>query len=605
MNLSPVQWVPLLTKRYVEICSKKDVESSELHYSLNTLLLADATLSQSELLHKYQDIGSQIVVMGPTQSGKSTLVNILLGQIAARASPLAGFTVHAQGYAQNYPEADLEIIDSLMKPLERRPANTLEASDLEHYALENVADHPSALIRNAVVWDTPDFDSIASRSYSASVYKSAALADVIIMVVSKDKYGDKSVWDMLGLLHALAKPLLVCINKLDEPDRAVVNKAFVDRFTEQFKTTAPPLVLLPFKRTSTDAEIPDFSQSDLNELQQALHDIRAQSSRQEQTDACLQFIKDHEQGWLAPLIEERQYYTQWLMMVQQLSDDADNQYAQSYLNNPDKYDSFNRALAELLSLLEIPGIAKTLSRTRSLVTWPARRLLGVGRTALSRTPLSNDGTANTINQEGDVMAHIFDSAMVSAQSQLLEQPDTLWWKALSQNFREQQPDIRKRFVSCSEQTRAEFEPEIEIAAKALFEQLQAQPRLLNTLRAARVSADAAGVALAVKSGGLAPADLVLAPAMLSVTTLLTESALGRYLDTVKLDLMNRQRQHVMETLWISCMANELTSLADSLTEARLFSRDLEPDLQELLDSMIGEAGRHDTGRHEAGRHDNN
>ena len=55
-----------------------------------------------------------------------------------------------------------------------------------------------------------------------------------------------------------------------------------------------------------------------------------------------------------------------------------------------------------------------------------------------------------------------------------------------------------------------------------------------------MTTDAAGVALAVKSGGLAPADLVLAPAMLAVTSLLTESALGRYLDGVKRELKQQQ-----------------------------------------------------------------
>jgi len=105
-------------------------------------------------------------------------------------------------------------------------------------------------------------------------------------------------------------------------------------------------------------------------------------------------------------------------------------------------------------------------------------------------------------------------------------------------------DILQRIfqdVYVAQQARQEFEPEIELAAKKLYEQLQSQPALLNTLRAARATADAAAVALAVKSGGLAPADLVLAPAMLSVTTLLTESALGRYLDTVKEDLKRRQK----------------------------------------------------------------
>jgi len=41
------------------------------------------------------------------------------------------------------------------------------------------------------------------------------------------------------------------------------------------------------------------------------------------------------------------------------------------------------------------------------------------------------------------------------------------------------------------------------------------------------------VVLAVKSGGLGAVDLVVAPAMLSLTTLLTEGALGQYMHRVQ------------------------------------------------------------------------
>ncbi len=39
--------------------------------------------------------------MGPTQVGKSTVVNLLLGKRVAEVSPLAGYTIHPQGFAIN------------------------------------------------------------------------------------------------------------------------------------------------------------------------------------------------------------------------------------------------------------------------------------------------------------------------------------------------------------------------------------------------------------------------------------------------------------------------------------------------------------------------
>ena len=97
-----------------------------------------------------------------------------------------------------------------------------------------------------------------------------------------------------------------------------------------------------------------------------------------------------------------------------------------------------------------------------------------------------------------------------------------------------------------------------------------------------MSADAAAVALAVKSGGLAPADLVLAPAMLSVTTLLTENALGSYLESIKRDLKRRQRQHMKEQVPEEVLQTRLMQLGDELSLPESIAGNLEPELNRYL-----------------------
>ena len=54
--------------------------------------------------------------------------------------------------------------------------------------------------------------------------------------------------------------------------------------------------------------------------------------------------------------------------------------------------------------------------------------------------------------------------------------------------------------------------------------------------------------LAVKSGGLGAVDLVLAPAMLSLTTLLTEGALGKYMDRIQRQLTAYQEKEVQSVI---------------------------------------------------------
>lgn len=575
-------WVELLARRYADVLSSQESPDAELQQQLNTLQLASASLAQAELHRQYPDLCLQIAVLGPTQSGKSSLVNELLGNYSAAVSALAGFTVHTQGYAAGCAESEWLPVDELMRPLIRTPANSLDADNLDSYVLESSPLGADAIVSRAVVWDTPDFDSIEARTYSTAVFKTAALADIAILIVSKDKYGDKRVWDMLSLLHSLAKPLIVCINKLDDQDKEVIKAAFEARHQELFSCDIPTIVLLPFVQQVDAEQSSLFPDEYRKALENALSDAAQQIDRKEQTSACEQFIRDNEQRWLAPLLEEHNARSEWIAMIDQAAEHADQHYASTYLDNPDKYETFNRALAELLTLLEIPGVARVLARTRTVVTWPARRLLGAGRSVLQGQSIKEAATQSEVNQEAAVMQHVFDSTLINLQGQLLEQKQHPWWVALDEQYRLQLPRLRDSFTQQSELARTEFEPEIEAAAQALYAQLQEQPALLNTLRAARVSADAAGVALAVKSGGLAPADLILAPAMLSVTTLLTESALGKYLDSVKRNLIQQQQQHMREKVWQGLVARELRELSNSMKQAALFSHNIEPELQQRL-----------------------
>ena len=585
MITDSASWVTPLLKRYARVVAHSDNPSASTLYCLNTLQLADALLDKARLSESDQDHPLQIAIIGPTQSGKSTLVNATLNAEVAGISALAGFTVHAQGYATGHTPEQLDTLHTLMHPLQRTSANELDANDLDAYVLEPVQAGNKALITQAVVWDTPDFDSIDASTYTRAVLNTVALADLVVLMVSKDKYGDKSVLDMLSLIHPLQKPLIVCINKLDPQDELAVVAAFTTRYEEQFSREKPPAItLFPFIRKSQGNHAFSFPDDRLDDLANHLNGALSRVDRQAGTTSVNAFIEQHSTRWLQPLIEEQQHRAQWQILVDQATQRAMQIYTEEYLNDSKKYDTFNRALAELLTLLEIPGLATTLTRTRQLVTWPARKLLGVGRSAVDRQLSRAGHSAKSVDEEADALKRALDSALINLQGELLNQEQIPFWLAMNQTFRAHESDIRQCYDQHSKSAREQFAPQIEAAAQQLYEQLQSQPTLLNSLRAARVTADAAGVALALKSGGLAPADLVLAPAMLSVTTLLTESALGKYLDTIKRDLKERQRQHINENVMQAVLASELAHLVDKLNQDQLFSQQLEP---ELLAAMAG------------------
>ena len=595
-SLSDYQWVTSLAHRYEAAIGTSATPDSALLAQLPSLQFASANLAAINAKSDYPSHAPHIVVLGPTQSGKSTLVNLLLDTRAAAVSALAGFTVHSQGYARSIADNELAYVERIMSPLQHASAATLNSGDLMYYVCESVTTGANALIDDAVVWDSPDFDSISARDYHLAVIKSAALADVIILTVSKDKYGDKRVWDMLELLHAMHKPLLVCINKLDEADRSVVENAFTARHEAQFEIPIPPLVILPFIKGIDKQSVLPLPSGPRQVLRDALQVVSQPVDLARQSAQLEAFIRLHEAQWLQPLMAEADAREQWQSLTDEVLADADNYYQTNYLNSPEKYETFNRALAELLTLLEIPGVAPTLAKARNIITWPARQLLGVGRQALGKSdePV-RDSRGLIMDQESIVLEHVLDNSINHLQRQLLEAPTDPWWQALNAQLRTELPIIRDEYQQASEQARKEFEPEIEKAAASLYEQLTKQPALLYTLRAARASADAAGMALAVKSGGLAPTDLILAPAMLSVTTLLTESALGKYLDSVKRELKQRQREHIKAAVFEQALLAPLRRSSDKLNAPELLGAHGDDALQsrirayrESVDSKVSE-----------------
>lgn len=576
-------WVAQLLRRYATVLAGIESPPPKLLKSFNTLQLADALLDSAKLVDASADYPTQLAVIGPTQSGKSTLVNALLDADVAGISALAGFTVHAQGYAIGCNEDQLTALQQVMTPLVRTPATNLDADQLNSYVLESIHAGTNAVESPQVVWDTPDFDSIDASTYTLAVLNTVALADIIVLMVSKDKYGDKSVWDMLSVIEPLNKPLLVCINKLDAFDEDTVSNAFLNRFTQYFpEKTLPALVLLPFHKKSSTQSSTSFPQPVLTSLFANLKASQNLIRREDYVSTASEFVNNHKAQWLAPLIEEQTAHLHWQTLIGQAAENAELYYVENYLDNDDKYVTFNRTIAELLTLLEIPGLAPTLAKTRQILTWPARKLIGAGKQAFNRAQHGSSSVISPDEHEADVTNQMLNNALISLQGELLEQPSSAYWVALNLAFRKNEPAIRTAFTEQSQRAREEFEPQIEAAAQQIYTQLQAQPVLLNTLRATRASVDAAGIALAIKSGGLAPADLLLAPAMLSVTTLLTESALGRYVDTIKSELKERQREHVVERVIRQVLSKHLLSLTDKLDGSQLYSQHLESELREAL-----------------------
>jgi hypothetical protein len=227
-----------------------------------------------------------------------------------------------------------------------------------------------------------------------------------------------------------------------------------------------------------------------------------------------------------PIKAEQEAQAQWLILIDKALEDGLDNYQRDYLNHPQHYDTFQNALARLLTLLEVPGIAKVLGKSRRILTWPIRKLF------LSRR--SKKQGAYPATQETIVLQQIAEHILLQIGDQVLNQIDPLkgkesWWKLVNQQRRIDKYIILQQFEQQTLEYHENFKQDIDETAQSLYRKLEEHPAILNSLRATRVTADAAMLVLVLQAGGIGLHDLLIAPAMLSLTAFLAESAVGGYL----------------------------------------------------------------------------
>ncbi len=528
-----------------------------------------------------RDAPPQIAVLGPTQSGKSTVVNLLLGAEHATASPLAGFTRHAQGFWLN-PQSDsagtlFEGLDpgyedaAWAEPMfghwRRQRADQLRPDELEAFSLERVQLETS--LPSCVVWDTPDFDSIVARLHDAGLLSVLAAARVHVLVLSREKYADRSVWELMRLLAPLDRGTVLCLNKLT-PEAADAIPPAATNLLQSARPGRPPLVVtLP---SFTDNHAPASSVKNLRAtVAQALSDA---SSRPRY--AWRPLLQANWAAWTAPLRAQHAALHDWRTLVEEALAALLQRYRRDYLEHEDRFDSFRRATAELLQLLEPPGVAGALGAVRQAVTSPARRLWRGARTLFAVETRAPGGNTPS---ELAFLSTEFDALLSALHRDVLrrtnrgEPSERAVWVGIDAELERERGRLLSVFRQAAERHHHQVQREVHAAAGRLFEALKSRPALLNSLRGARVAADAASLAIAIKTGGLGPHDALLAPAMFAVTSLLTESAVGGYVQTVAAELRERQFADAQRELVEANIRRELLDVVSGLDDSGLFGVD--------------------------------
>jgi len=523
-----------------------------LEENLTSLRLAEAFLEKDGLNRQMPGHPLQIAVIGPTQSGKSSLVNLLLGEDRARVSPLAGFTIHPQGFPVNTSDPTWDWLDRYFRDYLRCPIDDLPEGHYGFFALDVPLVRPG---RPAIIWDTPDFDSVDAAAYRTAVLRTAALADVMLLVVSKDKYADQSVWDVMGLLEPLRQPTVVCLNKLNAGSRDTLIRSLREKWRVARRDQPGRTAVLPWVEDHRGT----FSEEEGNVLLEILAEASASVDRQNSTDRSIGLIKAHWQDWLAPIRQELSARSEWEGLVESAIKEALSIYRRDFLDHPHHFETFQRALAELLTLLEIPGLAGGMVAARKLLTWPVRQIVRWGRGFHDK---------ENLGQETMVLNRTLEHLFIHLGHALLERGGmdgemTGFWRELGTLLREERNKGEADRAAALARHVEDFWPEIERTAHQLHDKLREQPAVLNGLRATRATADAAALGLALHTGGIGVQDFIIAPAILSVTSLLAESALGHFLHRAEAELKERQFRETKK-LFEEVLAPVLKNLPDRM-----------------------------------------
>ena len=573
---------------------KDHAESSLADTVSERARLMSLRLGESVLRHaqaaRPADRAVEIAVVGPTQTGKSTVVNLLLGRRLAQVSPLAGFTRHPHGFAIG--GAGGEIDESLFPGYTRGNLNDDVAPDALHYTLQHVDDASAG--RRVILWDSPDFDSISSGVYQRGLLELMGRVDAFVVVLSKEKYADLSVWTMLRMLAPLRRPTAIVLNKMTPDAIGPLRDSLLARLGEMsWPGTRPAIYTLNYDSRRLDD--PASLNGDASSLRDAVFnlspEVSAGAGKPAGTHSAdeLAFVRSHWAEWTAPLRAQHAALHQWRAAVAAAAEQFVAVYRRDYLDHPRRYDSFRRATLELLTLIEIPKLGGAITKVRRAVTWPVRQLFATTRSAIS----PNSAAVEPGDVEAGVLIEAAESMVTTLSRDAARKSDgqggsQAVWRAISTRLSTDESRLRDSFSAALRSHDEKIKEEVHAAAGELYEGLQKSPVQLAALRTARTTLDVGMLVLALKTGGLTPLDAVYAPATFALSSMLVEEMAGLKMGHVARNLKSRQLAVVRSTLVEGTLIHELSGLIDRLGDATIAP--IEPELLATADRQLAEGG---------------
>jgi hypothetical protein len=487
-----------------------------------------------------------VAVVGGAGAGKSTVANLLSGSSHAEMNPQAGFTRHPIAYtagngALSWP-AHNGFLGSLQRLHEPAPANL----DADVYQVERIAGADS-FVEQFVIWDCPDMTTWAASSYVPRMLEIVGLADIIVYVASDERYNDEVPTGFLRLLLQAGKPVIVCLVKMHEADQGAIIEHFRQEVLNRMPGGVVACLTVPFLTAEELAEpaarasryrIPLVNQISV------LGDPPA-AARHRSVERAANYLLAAQERLLGVARDDVTALADWRNMVRQGQTEFNRRYTREYLTT-EKFRRFDEALVRLLELLEVPGGAgRVVSQALWVVRTPYRLMRGAAvkafkrpeATALPEQPVLEQALAAWLDLLRKETARCASSGRVWAH---IEQ-------GFDGNLSEQ---ARERFQQGLSSFRLGLADEVDRTARAIYEELEKNPVVLNTLRGGKLTIDLAAIVAAVVTAGQHWAlDIVLVPVAAAISHQLVELLGKQYVDNQR--ELTRSRQQALVTEYLS------------------------------------------------------
>jgi hypothetical protein len=496
-----------------------------------------------------------VVVVGGAGAGKSTVANLLSGAPAAEANPQAGFTRHPVAYTSVSGPLGWSGHLGFLGPLQLLTQPGPASIDADVYQVRRVsADAGSGLPADFVIWDCPDMTTWAATGYVPRLIEVAGLADVIVYVASDERYNDAVPTQFLDLLLQTGKPVIACLMKMREADAPALLEHFQQEVLSKLHGRVVATLAVPFL---SKAELADPARMAGRYRIPLLNQVTvlgrpAADARRRTVRGAAGYLRNTCEELLAVARDDVVALQGWREVVEAGRAEFDNRYRREYLTGS-KFRHFDEALVRLIDLLDLPGVGKIISGTLWVLRTPYRLLKGLVVKALSR-PDAPALPEQPVLEEA--LAGWLDLLRKEAARRGDGHP---LWAHVEQGFAGGLAEsARERFQQGFRAYQLGLASEVDTTARAIYEDLEKSPVLLNTLRGGKLALDVAAITGAVVAGAHLWQDIILVPVAAAVTHQLVELLGKQYVESQR--EAARQRQQALMAQYISApLAEWLTN----------------------------------------------